>query len=76
MVLQIFRQGLRFFGDKYDYSGYTYLNLAHGVYGSEYGAWVVFPSNESLVGGPTKRTCCLQAISTLVEPYSRSSGRM
>jgi rhamnogalacturonan endolyase len=60
----------RFFGDKYDYSGYTYLNLAHGVYGSEYGAWVVFPSNESMVGGPTKQDLLFTGNLDMIEPYS------
>jgi len=60
----------RFFGDKYDYSGYTYLNVAHGVYGSEYGAWVVFPSNESMVGGPTKQDLLFTGNLDMIEPYS------
>ena len=60
----------RFFGDKYDYSGYTYLNLAHGVYGSQYGAWVVFPSNESMVGGPTKQDLLFTGNLDMIEPYS------
>jgi hypothetical protein len=60
----------RFFGDKYDYSGYTYLNQAHGVYGTEYGAWVVFPSNESMVGGPTKQDLLFTGNLDMIEPYS------
>jgi rhamnogalacturonan endolyase len=60
----------RFFGDKYDYSGYSYLNLAHGVYGSQYGAWVVFPSNESMVGGPTKQDLLFTGNLDMIEPYS------
>jgi hypothetical protein len=60
----------RFFGDKYDYSGYTYLNEAHGTYGSEYGAWVVFPSNESMVGGPTKQDLLFTGNLDMIEPYS------
>jgi rhamnogalacturonan endolyase len=60
----------RFFGDKYDYSGYTYLNVAHGVYGSQYGAWVVFPSNESMVGGPTKQDLLFTGNLDMIEPYS------
>jgi hypothetical protein len=60
----------RGFGDKYDYSGYTYLNVAHGVYGSEYGAWVVFPSNESMVGGPTKQDLLFTGNLDMIEPYS------
>ena len=42
----------RSFYTKYDYSSYEYLHRAHGVYGAQYGAWVVLPSSESLVGGP------------------------
>jgi hypothetical protein len=60
----------RFFGDKYDYSGYNYLNVAHGVYGSQYGAWVVFPSNESMVGGPTKQNLLFTGNLDMIEPYS------
>lgn len=60
----------RQFGDKYDYSGYNYLNLSHGVYGSQYGAWVVFPSNESLVGGPTKQMLLFTGNLDMIEAYS------
>jgi len=60
----------RQFGDKYDYSGYNYLNLCHGVYGSQYGAWVVFPSNESLVGGPTKQMLLFTGNLDMIEAYS------
>lgn len=60
----------REFGDKYDYSGYNYLNLCHGVFGSEYGAWAVFPSNESLVGGPTKQMLLFTGNLLMIEAYS------
>ncbi len=60
----------RQFGDKYDYSGYSYLNLCHGVYGSQYGAWVVFPSNESLVGGPTKQMLLFTGNLAMIEAFS------
>jgi len=60
----------RQFGDKYDYSGYNYLNLCHGVYGSKYGSWVVFPSNESLVGGPTKQMLLFTGNLNMIEAYS------
>jgi rhamnogalacturonan endolyase len=60
----------RQFGDKYDYSGYSYLNLCHGVYGSQYGAWVVFPSNESLVGGPTKQMLLFTGNLNMIEAFS------
>ncbi|MGA2886600.1 MAG: polysaccharide lyase family protein [Terracidiphilus sp.] len=45
----------REFYTKYDYSSYEYLHQAHGVYGSEYGAWAVITSPDTLVGGPTKQ---------------------
>ena len=45
----------REFYTKYDYSSYEYLHHAHGVYGSEYGAWAVVTSPDTLVGGPTKQ---------------------
>ena len=45
----------REFFTKYDYSSYEYLHLAHGVYGSEYGAWTVVTSPDTLVGGPSKQ---------------------
>ncbi len=60
----------REFGDKYDYSGYNYLNLCHGVFGSQYGAWAVFPSNESLVGGPTKQMLLFTGNLLMIEAYS------
>lgn len=60
----------RQFGDKYDYSGYNYLNQCHGVYGSQYGAWVVFPSNESLVGGPTKQMLLFTGNLNMIEAFS------
>lgn len=60
----------RQFGDKYDFSGYNYLNVCHGVYGSEYGAWVVFPSDESLVGGPTKQMLLFTGNLDMIEAYS------
>jgi hypothetical protein len=60
----------RQFGDKYDYSGYNYLNQCHGVFGSQYGAWVVFPSNESLVGGPTKQMLLFTGNLDMIEAYS------
>lgn len=45
----------RSFYTKYDYSSYEYLHRAHGVYGTQYGAWTVVNSEDSLVGGPTKQ---------------------
>lgn len=45
----------RQFYTKYDYSTYEYLHRAHGLFGSTYGAWVVIPNRDSLVGGPTKQ---------------------
>jgi hypothetical protein len=45
----------REFYTKYDFAGYAYLQEANGDYGSTYGLWAVFPSMDSLVGGPTKQ---------------------
>src|ERR1700728_1652115 len=45
----------RQFFTKYDYSSYEYLHRPHGVYGSQYGAWTVVTSPDTLVGGPTKQ---------------------
>ncbi|MGH9404105.1 MAG: polysaccharide lyase family protein [Terriglobia bacterium] len=45
----------REFYTKYDYSSQEVLHKAQGVYGSTLAAWVVLPSKESLVGGPTKQ---------------------
>ncbi len=49
----------RGFYTKYDYAGYEYLHQAHGVYGNQYGVWGVFPSTETLNGGPTKQNLLL-----------------
>lgn len=45
----------REFYTKYDYSSHEYLHREHGVYGSKYGAWLLVPRSETLVGGPTKQ---------------------
>jgi hypothetical protein len=45
----------RLFYTKYDYSSYEYLHQEHGAYGSQYGAWTVLPSTETLAGGPSKQ---------------------
>jgi Polysaccharide lyase family 4, domain III/Polysaccharide lyase family 4, domain II len=45
----------REFYTKYDYSSAEYLHQAHGLYGATFGAWTILPSEESLVGGPTKQ---------------------
>lgn len=60
----------RSFYTKYDYSSYEYLHRAHGVYGTQYGAWVVLPSNESLVGGPTKQNLIFTGNLDIMEAYS------
>ena len=60
----------RGFYTKYDYSSYEYLHRAHGVYGSKYGAWVVLPSNESLVGGPTKQNLIFTGNLDIMEAFS------
>jgi len=45
----------REFETKYDYAGYEYLHELQGVYGSTYGAWSIFPRNDTLVAGPAKQ---------------------
>jgi len=45
----------REFYTKYDYSSFEYLHEVHGVYGSTYGCWGVFPRTDSMVGGPGKQ---------------------
>jgi len=45
----------RTFYTKYDYSSYEYLHQLHGAYGATYGAWALFPSQDSMVGGPVKQ---------------------
>jgi hypothetical protein len=48
---------VRQFYTKYDYSSYEYLHQEHGIYGANFGAWMVLPysGTESMVGGPTKQ---------------------
>ncbi|ADW70856.1 choice-of-anchor D domain-containing protein [Granulicella tundricola] len=60
----------RNFYTKYDYSSYNYLHQAHGTYGSTYGTWAYFPSNESLVGGPTKQNLIYTGNLLILEAYS------
>jgi hypothetical protein len=45
----------RSFYTKYDYSSSEYLHELHGVYGSTYGCWDVFPRTDTMVGGPGKQ---------------------
>ena len=45
----------RSFYTKYDYSTFEYLHEVHGVYGSTYGCWGIFPRTDSMVGGPGKQ---------------------
>ncbi len=45
----------REFDTKYDYSSFEYLHEVHGVYGSTYGCWGVFPRTDSMVAGPGKQ---------------------
>ena len=60
----------REFYTKYDYSSYNYLHQAHGTYGTTYGTWGYFPSNESLVGGPTKQNLIYTGNLLILEAYS------
>lgn len=60
----------RQFYTKYDYSTYNYLHQAHGTYGSTFGNWAYFPSNESLVAGPTKQNLSFTNNLLMIEAYS------
>ncbi|HZQ43514.1 MAG TPA: polysaccharide lyase family protein [Acidobacteriaceae bacterium] len=60
----------REFYTKYDYAGYEYLHRAHGLYGTQYGIWTVLPSQESLVGGPTKQDLYFTGNLLMIEAYS------
>lgn len=60
----------RQFYTKYDYAGYEYLHRAHGLYGTQYGVWTVLPSQESLVGGPTKQDLYFTGNLLMIEAYS------
>ena len=60
----------REFYTKYDYSSYNYLHQAHGTFGSTYGVWAYFPSNESLVAGPTKQNLIFTGNLLMIEAFS------
>lgn len=60
----------RQFYTKYDYSSYNYLHQAHGTYGTTYGVWSYFPSNESLIAGPTKQNLIFTGNLLMIEAYS------
>ncbi|GGH09969.1 choice-of-anchor D domain-containing protein [Silvibacterium dinghuense] len=60
----------REFYTKYDHAGYEYLHRAHGLYGGKYGIWAVFPSKESMVGGPTKQDLYFTGNLLMIEAYS------
>jgi Polysaccharide lyase family 4, domain II/Polysaccharide lyase family 4, domain III len=45
----------REFYTKYDFSSYEYLHKAHCVYGTQFGACTIIPSEETLIGGPMKQ---------------------
>ena len=60
----------RKFYTKYDHAGYEYLHQVHGLYGTKYGVWVAFPSQETLNGGPTKQNLLQTANLLTIEGYS------
>jgi hypothetical protein len=60
----------REFFTKYDYSSTEYLHQEHGIYGASYGAWMVLPSKESLVGGPTKQDLIFTGNIVMLEALS------
>ncbi len=60
----------RQFYTKYDFAGYEYLHKAHGLYGGTYGVWTVLPSQETMVGGPTKQDLYFTGNLLMIEAYS------
>jgi len=56
---------------KYDFSSYEYLHQAHGLFGSQYGQWVVFtPGHDTMIDGPTKENLSLTGNILTIEPNS------
>ena len=60
----------RSFYTKYDHAGYEYLHKAHGLFGSTYGVWTVFPKQETMVGGPTKQDLYFTGNLNMIEAFS------
>jgi hypothetical protein len=60
----------RQFYTKYDHAGYEYLHQAHGLFGSTYGVWTVFPKQETMVGGPTKQDLYFTGNLNMIEAFS------
>ncbi len=60
----------RKFATKYDFSSYEYLHKAHGLYGTKYGSWAVFPSQENMIGGPSKQDLIFTENIVIVESLS------
>ncbi|SNT41418.1 Abnormal spindle-like microcephaly-assoc'd, ASPM-SPD-2-Hydin [Granulicella rosea] len=60
----------RQFATKYDFSSYEYLHKAHGLYGSKYGSWAVFPRQENMIGGPSKQDLIFTENIVIVESLS------
>lgn len=60
----------RQFATKYDFSSYEYLHKAHGLYGTKYGSWAVFPRQENMVGGPSKQDLIFTENIVIVESLS------
>lgn len=61
----------RHFCVKYDYSSYEYIHDAHGLFGNQYGQWVVFtPGHDTLIDGPTKENLDLTGNILTIEPNS------
>jgi hypothetical protein len=61
----------RHFCVKYDYSSYEYIHDAHGLFGSQYGQWVVFTAgHDTLIDGPTKENLNLTGNILTIEPNS------
>jgi rhamnogalacturonan endolyase len=49
---------------KYDYSERYDRLESYGFYGSQYGAWIVQPNRETLLGGPTKQELTVHQTTT------------
>ncbi|WP_176441753.1 choice-of-anchor D domain-containing protein [Granulicella rosea] len=60
----------RQFYTKYDHAGYEYLHREHGIYGSQYGAWLLVPRSETLSGGPTKQDLFFTGNLLMMEAFS------
>jgi rhamnogalacturonan endolyase len=54
---------------KYDWASYRTLDLAHGLYGNGYGAWLLSPSFEFYTGGPVKQELMVHHDNLILNMY-------